>query len=70
MTKTKQGTMRYYLVSVRHEDDGYLGRREMTQVPSKGEWIKYNRATYIVKQVIWNYNDSLTVSLIVTELED
>lgn len=62
--------MRYYLVSIMHEDDGYLGRREMTQIPSKGEWIKYNKATYVVKQVIWNYDDALTVNLIVTELED
>jgi hypothetical protein len=62
--------MRYYLVSITHQDDGYLGRREVTQIPSKGEWIKYNRATYVVKHVIWNYDDTLTVNLIVTELED
>ena len=62
--------MRTYLVNLKHTDDGYLGRREMTTVPSKGEWIKYNRHTYVVTQVIWNYDDAATVDLILTELED
>lgn len=62
--------MRTYLVNIMHENEGRLGRREMIQVPRKGEWVKYNRETFVVKQVIWNYNDATTVDLIVTELED
>lgn len=62
--------MRYFLVNIMHVNDGRIIRREMTQAPSKNDWIKFNKQTFIVKNVIWNYDDARTVDVIVEELED
>ena len=62
--------MRYFLINILHVNDGKLTRRDMTQAPSRGDWIKFNKQTFIVKNVIWNYDDARTVDVIVEELED
>lgn len=62
--------MRYYIVHIYHKDDGRIARREMTHPPAKGDWIKVKNETYVVTKVIWDFNSSMKVTLIVEELED
>lgn len=60
----------YLLVNLMHVHDGRIGRREMIDVPKKGDWIKLSNQTYIVINVIWNFDDARTVDVYVDELED
>ena len=61
---------KYFLVNLYHLDEGKLIRRELSSVPAKGDWIKFSNNTYIVKKVIWNFDDARTVNIYVDELED
>lgn len=60
----------YVVVDVVHISDGHIIRRTMSVPPAKGEWIVVSKDTYVVKQVIWNYNDARTVTVMVGDPED
>lgn len=60
----------YLLVNLIHVYDGRIGRREMISVPRKGDWVKVCSNTYVVINVIWNFDDARTVDVYIDELED
>jgi hypothetical protein len=58
----------FYIVKVEHIKDKFLLQRDMTAIPSKGDWIEVGNDVYVVLNVSWNFSDRRTVTLLVDNI--